>query len=869
MQISSLSPAHAGRRLLAATALVVALVALLANHASAAEGPQYGSIGQYGEVTRFGGFDATAYDNDAYDKPLTPGKFLNPVGFAVDPDDTEAGGTAVYVLDRVSDWPDTTTLTQGTEWRLQKLSDTGVVLGTTEFYLPKTIVEEARFHVPVGVVGLAVDSTSGQIYTVLEETKGTAESATQYADEVIGWSTTPNDEKKLVAAGSKTDSVSTPVAGYSPPGLISSSSQLSGTPVYTPEGLAIDDFGGQDYVAIEGESNQRTSEGQVQGPAIVEQVSTNGPSLGDETASWSAASLTKGIENASSADATGTAAGISTDADGNLSLLLGTESVQLDAVELPADLSSAPPTVIASKAIDSTSEWAGVLQASDAESPFVRRASAPAVQLSNGLYASDFWINAGGKDYWNESSTEGIRLLQPSASEELLSNPLLPPTSIFDTLGNETQGASCYVGDEGVVGAENYVALAAGAQGAVWILTAGEDSSSGAEAETETGRQVIELAPGTPGAAKPCVGPAGTFTVADTTETKPKAIAASTSSPLKIAVGSTIEFNASTIDYPASSGKQAAIYAYEWAPTGSGYTTISDTATEHQPTATTSYQYKVPGVYNAELKLFGDFGEYDEDGTIVVQTTSPPVARLKAPATAQTGQAVSFDGGESEPADGASIASYQWKFGDGATDETESTSDTHVYTTPGTYTVTLSVLDNDTQESNAVSQQITITSPPPGNGGNTTGGGSNNTTTTTTSQAPVAIVDRSATNLAPKATEVAGSIEITLSCPSTKVSCGGSVEVKTADAVAASTRKTKKTKKKILVVGRKTFSLNGGQRETLTIKLSSTGLALLKKNRSLNVDVIVAAHDSYGDPLTKTLPLALREPTTKKTAHKK
>src|SRR6202453_2040052 len=231
---------------LAACLLATALAGLLSSSAHAAEGPQYGTIGQYGEVAHFGESDATAYDEDKYDKPLTPGKFLTPVGFAVDPEDTEAGGTAVYVLDRVSDWPETTTLTQGTEWRLQKLSDTGAVLGTTEFYLPKTVVEEARFHVPVSVVGLTVDDTTGQIYTVLEEATGTERTATQYADEVIGWSTTPVDGK-LVAPGSKTDSVSTPVEGYTSPGLISSSSQLSGTLVYSPEGLTIDDVDGQDY----------------------------------------------------------------------------------------------------------------------------------------------------------------------------------------------------------------------------------------------------------------------------------------------------------------------------------------------------------------------------------------------------------------------------------------------------------------------------------------------------------------------------------------------------------------------------------------------------------------------------------------------
>ena len=867
MHISSFAPAHVPHRLMVAAALVVvvliALVALSAGRASAAEGTQYGSIGQYGEVTRFGGFDKTAYDGDKYDQPLTPGEFLNPVGFAVDPDDSEAGGTAVWVLDRVSDWPEDTKLAQGTEWRLQKLSNTGTVLGTTEFYLPKTMVEEAKFHVPVGLVGLAVDSTTGQVYTVLEQTTGTGEAATQYAYEVIGWSTTPTSEKKLVEPGSQTDSVSTPVTGYSPPGLISSSSQLAGTPVYSPEGLTIDDFGGDDYVAIEGESAKRSSEGTIQGPAVVEQVSTtSGSSLGDETGSWSAASLT-GVKNASTADAKGTAAGISTDSDGNLNIQLGTESALLDAVELPANLTNTP-TALASPLIDTPSGTAGALQVAGAEST-KPRSSAPVVELSNDIYAADFSINSGGKSYWNESEPEGIRLIQPS-SEGLLSNPTLPPTTVFDTLGNATQGMACYLGNEGVAGAQNHLTLAAGANGAIWILTSGEDSSSGAEPETETGRQVIELAPGTAGTAKPCVGPSETFTITDTSISKPAPQKASL--PLTVSAGDTVEFNASTINYPTGAGTtQAAIYAYEWAPLGTEYTVISDTASEHQPLPTTAYQYKTPGVYNVELKLLGDFGEYDESDTITVLSSSPPTAVFHAPATAQTGQSVTFDASESKPADGAQIADYQWKFGDGTTDETQSPTDTHTYATPGTYTVTLTVRDNDTQKSTPVSQTIAVSSPASSGGGNNGGGGGGPTTTITPIVPPVVQVDRSPTNVDPSASEVGATVEITLTCPSTKVSCGGTVEVKTAAAVASGTGK--KAKKKVLVLGQKTFSLTGGQRETLTIGLSGAIATLLKKERSLKVVVLVDAHDSYGDPLDKTLAIALHEPSTKKTARKK
>jgi PKD repeat protein len=865
MQTSFPSQTHAGRRPVTAAALVLALTVVLAalstSHAYAAEGSQYGSIGQYGEVTRFGGFDTTAYDNGSYEGTLTPGKFLNPVGFAVDPDDTEAGGTAVYVLDRVSDWPETTTLTQGTEWRLQKLSDTGAVLGTTIFYLPKTVVKKAEFEVSVGLVGLAVNHAAGQIYTVLYETTGKKEEATQYAYEVIGWSTTPVS-KKLVAAGTSADKVSEPVQGYSAAGLISNATQLEATPVYEPDGLTTDTTGGKSYVAIEGDSAKRNESGLVEGPATVEQVSTEN---GDETDSWSAASLSS-AKNASSADVTALAAGISTNANGDLSVLLSTGHTQLDAIDLSADLTD--PKVIASEGSDTPNEWAGALQIANAASP-TPDPSAPAVELSNGLYASDFRSN-GTEGYWNKAQNEGIRLLEPSATEGLLSNPQLPPTTIFDTLGNETQGEACYLGDEGVSAAENNVTLAAGAQGSIWILTSGDDSSSGDEPATETGRYVIELAPN---AANSCVKPTGTFTVADKTLAEPKAEPASTNpaDELTIPVGHTVEFNASPIEYPTSAANtQGAIYAYEWAPTGTGYTIVDDTQELHQPEATASYQYTVPGVYNVELKLLGDFGEYDEDGTIVVQTTSPPAAAFKVPATAQTGQAVSFNASESRPAGGAQISDYHWSFGDGATDDTQSAADTHSYTASGVYTVTLTVRDNDGQSSTPVSQTITVSNPPSSGGGNTGGGATTTPLTTAPTGPPVAKIDRSATDVSPKAVESSsGNTVITVSCPSIKVSCAGTVEVKTAGAVIASASKSAKAKKKVLVLGQASFSLTGGQRETLTIKLSPAGAMLLKKDRSLKVDVVVAAHDSYGDPLTETLTLTLKEPSTKKSVRKK
>jgi PKD repeat protein len=912
MDISLAFLLRRGRRL-AATIPLTAVAALALSHATAfaSSGSQFGSIGQYGEVTRFGGFDSTWFDDGRYDgkgavTPETepaPGKFLDPSGFAVDTNDEGKGTTAIYVLDSVSGWTSEVGA-QGTEWRLQKLSTTGAVLGTTEFYLPKDETpgaSEAKYDVFAGAVGLAIDDSTGRIYTVIYDSVGEEEETTRQADEIIDWSTTPDGGRLVAPNGSSTtDSSSTkitPVGSYPHPGVLSTSTDLEGTPLYEPQGLALDVTGGKNYLAIQADANTRVgSQGTRQGPVLVQQVSTE---TGDETATWSANSLTTPslVTNASSEDAKATAAGISTDPNGDLNVLLATTEGAtfdyLDDIELSASLSS--PTVLAAKAIEPTTVYNGggevrYPSAALLDNPTPTLVNQPSgglgnggdardqvVGLSNSLYASDFFDSFNG-GYWNGSINEGIRLVKPEG-DGLLSNPLAPVTSIFDTLGNATAGGNCYLG-EGNVGAANNVTLAAGASGTIWVLTEGnEDSrgaSGGAEAKFLTGREVIELAPG---ASKTCAQPAGTFSLATGGTPAPAG------SALTVAVGATVEFDGSAIEYPANGGgKQAGIYAYEWDPTGAstggpgndGYTIVNDTlgsnntSTHAEPT-TASYTYTASGEYTVGLKLLGDFGEYDETRTVIVQTSQPPTASLTAPAEAQTGQSVSFSAAGSAPASGQTIADYHWSFGDGQSDDTQTPSDTHVYSSTGTHTVTLTVRDKDDRESTPVTQKITITSPPATKTETPTTTSTTPTTTTTTpasSPPPVAQIDRSATNVSPKALEKSGEVQVTVTCPATKVSCAGTVEVKTATAVAARVAKKGAAKKSVLVLGQTSFSLKGGQRETLTIKLSAKGAALLKKSKRLKADVLVAAHDSYGDPGSQTLGLTLTEPA-KKAAKKK
>jgi PKD repeat protein len=85
--------------------------------------------------------------------------------------------------------------------------------------------------------------------------------------------------------------------------------------------------------------------------------------------------------------------------------------------------------------------------------------------------------------------------------------------------------------------------------------------------------------------------------------------------------------------------------------------------------------------------------------------TQFPVAKVGGPYSGTVGAAVSFNGSTSSDADGT-IASYTWNFGDGTTGT--GATPTHAYTTAGTFTVNLVVVD-DMGAAHSQSTNVTIT----------------------------------------------------------------------------------------------------------------------------------------------------------------
>jgi MYXO-CTERM domain-containing protein len=151
---------------------------------------------------------------------------------------------------------------------------------------------------------------------------------------------------------------------------------------------------------------------------------------------------------------------------------------------------------------------------------------------------------------------------------------------------------------------------------------------------------------------------------------------------------SVVAGQAISFDGSGSTDSDGAIVSYTWSfGDGTSATGISATHT-----------YAAAGTYLLTLTVVDDRGGRDEDSAVLTVNAPPvpgntaPYAEAGLPQSVLVGQAVTLDGSASMDSDGT-IVSYAWDLGNGQTASGAVVQ--HTYTAPGSYVVTLVVVDDD------------------------------------------------------------------------------------------------------------------------------------------------------------------------------
>jgi PKD repeat protein len=744
-------------------AAVLVMCVTEARRAAAAESP-------YGEVTRFGGYDLTGN---------TQGKFVMPVGFVVEPEDTQASQqNDVYVLDRtVSD-----VATGELDYRLQKLSSSGAPLGSAT--ISEKYADKQEFSDAHPLVGLAVDPSRKRVYAIVESIIESEEKFVPVADELVAWSTEPVGGQLVKADPNETEFKEDSVTKAS---LIAAQSTFSpsnlATALYAPAGLTVDPSTGD--VVIDAQEGADTESGET-GQTVLQRVITVGPSKGSF-----------GAKRAVGVAGEDTAGGVfaATDGSGLLGThLFGGEGELVSKIvtvsgdfansgetpltagdsqndvdqDVSIDLERRPNpggnTLPASpRGLEVFTAGSQVTQLNDSQHLYAALYAAPVGgpvgdtqagvpwELA-GKSPNFLWIAGGPSD--ERWGNVGVRLFEADGT-------------IVDTIGGGRPTAPPAAGASGLLGSCDIdyeaASVAAGANGAVFVLT---QPNAKTTSSTPVADEVVEFAPG---GSHPCPSMTGNIEV-NGAEAKPEG--SEPTAKVTAEAGVKTKFDAISLDRALAWAPEVGLegvlfewnpkplewqpFAFEWnfgdEPTGGsahdGYTVSNkiESGGAHNylwPTPEAEHEYKTPGVYEANVRVHSDLGTKVFPVSVKVLASTPPVASFTAPTTLTTGKPVIFDASASKPTAGAEIEDYEWEFGAGTTPVPEGAQPKveHTFATPGKYVVKLTVHDREGSEPEAsVTQEVTVTGepvpPPPsgGGGGGTTGGGSTSTVTSVPSK---------------------------------------------------------------------------------------------------------------------------------------
>ena len=124
-----------------------------------------------------------------------------------------------------------------------------------------------------------------------------------------------------------------------------------------------------------------------------------------------------------------------------------------------------------------------------------------------------------------------------------------------------------------------------------------------------------------------------------------------------------------------------------------------------------THVYAAADTYTVTLTVTDDQGAVSVPFTDDVTVTAPNVAPVASFTATPDGLSVDFDGSGSS--DDGSVVSWEWDFGDGSDPVTTTVgSATHVYPAADTYTVTLTVTDDQDAVSVPFTDDVTVTAPP-------------------------------------------------------------------------------------------------------------------------------------------------------------
>jgi PKD repeat protein len=211
---------------------------------------------------------------------------------------------------------------------------------------------------------------------------------------------------------------------------------------------------------------------------------------------------------------------------------------------------------------------------------------------------------------------------------------------------------------------------AATAEPATWLVT-GTDSTAGLQSAGQTGFVSFLSGSGTN---------APVTTSFDSLNVRPSGAAPANQQPVAAFTSSAVNLAAS-FDGSASTDPDGTVVSCGW-NFGDGTPVSTGVAVNHA--------YAVAGTYQVTLTVTDNLGATGSvTKSVTVAANVPPVASFTSSAA---NLAASFDGSASSDPDGT-VASYSWDFGDGSAAGIVA-KPSHTYAGSGTYTVTLTVKDN-------------------------------------------------------------------------------------------------------------------------------------------------------------------------------